>query len=1086
MPTEINAPIESKAATKIPKLLIQTYKDNVIHPVLYKSTMDFLNTNKDFSYKLITDDIGKQLIKENFDKDVLWAFERLNVGASKGDFIRYVALYVYGGVYLDMDSSINTVLDTYIQADDEFIFFYDNANVEQNCFMIRPKHEMLKKIIDEMVRRIYMKEDNIFIATGPVLVTDVFYNTIKGTNVYNVAEKAPQQEKLALWSSGFMGGRFVYRPANDPQFRFKVDGYDDTMLYNSHEAYHTNNTMVKSRMYKPDSFPKFHMSMTTIPSRFKSIHRTIDTLLAQTYAPTSIIVNIPRTYGFRFDGISIAEEDIAKFIKRYESTGKVRVNMVDEDYGPGTKLLGLLDIKGIDDDSYIILVDDDVIYNDVLHEYLPCLAEYNTASMNIKVYSEGFDNGPVSSGEGVTTYLMKKSVLKQFRQYHNTIRGEKTLAFHDDLYIAYYFHLIHEKIIMVNKRDQFPCMYYRNDEGKINVDALVDLTGDYSRENISKKSVEILNRFTKEGRFAFLGKTDINKKIGIVLRQQNFYSNGAGMNAVFIRQSLEALGYDVDFITNVDATKSMTICDRLTYTYKDMKSCDYKEYSAILFGTLVPQEAERKKIKEAGVKIFMFHPCNSYDGFHNEHFIYPSKAIELPLFEATFQNYADVVLVLDNNADTTLTYVDTLNQNKVIMRPLRHTWHPLFLYKNNSIPNYLPRKAERKLDIVIIEPNLGYCKCGWLPLVIAEGFNKFNPTILNAVYYFNQPAENSEALKMIQSLQLWKESKIKLYNRAPINDILNHFGDGKSNDGNRVIFLSHNINSELNYAYFDIMYTGFPFVHNSLVLESKAQGYYYDTVTDGVNAIVKALEHNPTQVRTDSKAFFEHIDPYNTSFLKELESIFSDSVKPTFANIAISNNIDKIVYINLDKRPDRKKEIEHELAIMGLSGERFSAIEHKRGMIGCGMSHLAVLKQAKAKGYNNILVLEDDFHFIVDKSVFEKELDSFFDLNIPYDVLMLSYNHLKHEQYNTVMSRAINVQTASGYIVHSRFYDSLIRVWEAGLQNLIETGNEPKYSVDQCWKTLQPSSQWFLLNTRIGVQRESYSDIEHRVVDYKV
>jgi hypothetical protein len=98
---------------------------------------------------------------------------------------------------------------------------------------------------------------------------------------------------------------------------------------------------------------------------------------------------------------------------------------------------------------------------------------------------------------------------------------------------------------------------------------------------------------------------------------------------------------------------------------------------------------------------------------------------------------------------------------------------------------------------------------------------------------------------------------------------------------------------------------------------------------------------------------------------------------------------------------------------------------------------------------------------------------------------MLSYNQIKYEQYNNNVSRAINVQTTSGFIVHNRFYDSLIRVWEEGLQNLIDTDNR-QYSLDICWKALQPSSQWFLMNRRIGVQRESYSDIEYKVMDYKV
>jgi glycosyl transferase family 25 len=62
----------------------------------------------------------------------------------------------------------------------------------------------------------------------------------------------------------------------------------------------------------------------------------------------------------------------------------------------------------------------------------------------------------------------------------------------------------------------------------------------------------------------------------------------------------------------------------------------------------------------------------------------------------------------------------------------------------------------------------------------------------------------------------------------------------------------------------------------------------------------------------------------------------------------MSHTIDKIVYINLDKRPDRKEEIENELNSFDLKYIRYKAIEHDMGIVGCGYSHLNVLKMAKA------------------------------------------------------------------------------------------------------------------------------------------
>ena len=82
----------------------------------------------------------------------------------------------------------------------------------------------------------------------------------------------------------------------------------------------------------------------------------------------------------------------------------------------------------------------------------------------------------------------------------------------------------------------------------------------------------------------------------------------------------------------------------------------------------------------------------------------------------------------------------------------------------------------------------------------------------------------------------------------------------------------------------------------------------------------------------------------------------------------MSVNIDHIFYINLDKRKDRRVEIEQELNKMELPFERFKAIETPgRGILGCGLSHLSVFKLAKERKYKNVLIFEDDFYFLISK-----------------------------------------------------------------------------------------------------------------------
>ena len=108
----------------------------------------------------------------------------------------------------------------------------------------------------------------------------------------------------------------------------------------------------------------------------------------------------------------------------------------------------------------------------------------------------------------------------------------------------------------------------------------------------------------------------------------------------------------------------------------------------------------------------------------------------------------------------------------------------------------------------------------------------------------------------------------------------------------------------------------------------------------------------------------------------------------------MSENIERIIFINLDKRTDRLEQINDEFKRFNLEdkAERFPAIYHPSGTVGCGKSHLAVLKLAKERKYKNVLILEDDFHFVVSKDDFEYNLKQFFENVKEYDVCLFSYN----------------------------------------------------------------------------------------------
>jgi hypothetical protein len=70
------------------------------------------------------------------------------------------------------------------------------------------------------------------------------------------------------------------------------------------------------------------------------------------------------------------------------------------------------------------------------------------------------------------------------------------------------------------------------------------------------------------------------------------------------------------------------------------------------------------------------------------------------------------------------------------------------------------------------------------------------------------------------------------------------------------------------------------------------------------------------------------------------------------------NSIPKFV-VNLERRPDRLESIVKEMEYIGWDYEHFKAVD-TNSHVGCTRSHTTLIKEAKEKGYESILVIEDD------------------------------------------------------------------------------------------------------------------------------
>ena len=201
--------------------------------------------------------------------------------------------------------------------------------------------------------------------------------------------------------------------------------------------------------------------------------------------------------------------------------------------------------------------------------------------------------------------------------------------------------------------------------------------------------------------------------------------------------------------------------------------------------------------------------------------------------------------------------------------------------------------------------------------------------------------------------------------------------------------------------------------------------------------------------------------------------------------------IQHALYINLESRNDRREHVEAQLAALkhgmpNLTTERFNAIAHAtNGAIGCSMSHLRCIKLAKERGWDHVLVCEDDILF-TDVPLFLTQLSKFMATVPDWDVVLLAGNNIPpFHVVNDACIQINNCQTTTAYIVKSHYYDTLIANYRDGINLLMRNPTQKlDYAIDRYWFELQRRDSWFLITPLSVVQREDYSDIEQRVTNY--
>ena len=151
----------NSAVYEIPKIIHQSYKHS-LRLTNVKACQSWKYLNPSFTYKYWNDDDCRNLIKENFSKDVFKVYDRLYAGAFKADIFRLCVLYLEGGVWADISTLCMSPINLLLSENIKLVTAYDGPaqndefiGVIWQAFIVSSKGSpIIKSILDFTVNKL--------------------------------------------------------------------------------------------------------------------------------------------------------------------------------------------------------------------------------------------------------------------------------------------------------------------------------------------------------------------------------------------------------------------------------------------------------------------------------------------------------------------------------------------------------------------------------------------------------------------------------------------------------------------------------------------------------------------------------------------------------------------------------------------------------------------------------------------------------------------------------------------------------------------------------------------------------------------
>ena len=180
--------VERREPDIIPKQVFMCWSTYILPPKMQEVIDQNRLLNPEFTFHIYDDIQCREYIQKNFEKEVVYAFDKLIPGAYKADLWRLCVLFIKGGIYLDIKFkcingfTFSEVIDKeYLTLDIPSLSWTNTMHGIYNGFMVcKRKNPFLWKCICKIVDNVEKEEygKSCLFPTGPGLLGDIYFEDV--------------------------------------------------------------------------------------------------------------------------------------------------------------------------------------------------------------------------------------------------------------------------------------------------------------------------------------------------------------------------------------------------------------------------------------------------------------------------------------------------------------------------------------------------------------------------------------------------------------------------------------------------------------------------------------------------------------------------------------------------------------------------------------------------------------------------------------------------------------------------------------------------------------------------------------------